>query len=79
MSQMPFDTFGPVVSSYTHYSLSGISMLLVIANKVTYCSTETTGRHEESNTRKVSKSGLKYTWSFILNMCSMCMNSFQIA
>ena len=41
MSQMPFDTFGPVVSSYIHYSLCGISMLLVIANKVNYYSTET--------------------------------------
>ena len=68
MSQMPIDTFGPVVSSYIHYSLCGISMLLVIANKVNYYSTETTGRHEESNTRNVSESGLKYTWSFILNM-----------
>ena len=78
MSQMSFETFGPVVSSYIHRSLCGISKLLVIANKVTYHSTETTGRHEESNTRNVSKSGLKHTWSFILNMCSMCMNSFQI-
>ena len=60
MSQMPFDTFGPVVSSYTHYGLYGISMLLVIANKVTYYSSETTGRHEEINTRNVSKR-LKYT------------------
>ena len=61
MSQMSFETFGPVVSSYLHHSLCGISMLLVIANKGTYHSTETTGRHEESNTRNLSKSGLKYT------------------
>ena len=39
MSEMPFETFGPVVSSYTHYSPYGISMLPLIANKVTYHST----------------------------------------
>ena len=68
MSQMSFETFGPVVSCYIHHILCGISMLLEIANKVTYHSTETIGRHEESNTRNVSKK-LKYSWPFALNIC----------
>ena len=61
MSQMSFETFGLVMSSY-------IPIILLKPQE---------GK-EESNKRNVSKSGLKYTWSFILNMCSVCMNSFQI-
>ena len=47
-------SFRSVVYLYTHYSLQRISMLFLIANKLTY-HTETTGMHGERNIRNESE------------------------